>query len=173
MKLPKFSGKYSEYKQFIGILEQLVDSDNSLSNIEQLNPLLACLSDEALRTIKALQILDANYKKALASLKRVYDYLYLIFIETLAQLFEIPSITKPSASALRLIIDTASVIFDSLMSLGDGKDIVNAVIIHIVLSKVDPYTKYKYEEQLNYDELIKWSDCVKVLDRRYQHVSLG
>jgi len=172
MKLPKFSGKYSEYKQFIGILEQLVDSDNSLSNIEQLNPLLACLS-EALRTIKALQILDANYKKALASLKRVYDYLYLIFIETLAQLFEIPSITKPSASALRLIIDTASVIFDSLMSLGDGKDIVNAVIIHIVLSKVDPYTKYKYEEQLNYDELIKWSDCVKVLDRRYQHVSLG
>jgi len=172
MKLPKFSGKYSEYKQFIGILEQLVDSDNSLSNIEQLNPLLACLSD-ALKTIKALQILDANYKKALASLKRVYDYLYLIFIETLAQLFEIPSITKPSASALRLIIDTASVIFDSLMSLGDGKDIVNAVIIHIVLSKVDPYTKYKYEEQLNYDELIKWSDCVKVLDRRYQHVSLG
>jgi len=56
------------------------------------------------------------------------------------------------------------------MSLGDEKDIVNAVIIHIVLSKVDPYTKSKYEEQLNY-KLPKWSDCVKVLDRRYQHVS--
>jgi len=53
----------------------------------------------------------------------------------------------------------------------DEKDIVNAVIIHIVLSKVDPYTKSQYEEQLNYDELLKWSDCVKVLDRRYQHVS--
>jgi len=53
------------------------------------------------------------------------------------------------------------------MSLGDEKDIVNAGIIHIV----DPYTKSKYEEQLNYDELPKWSDCVKALDRRYQHVS--
>jgi len=120
--------------------------------------------------IKAIQVSDANYIKALASLKRVYDNKCLIFFETLAQLFEIASITKP-ASALRLIIDTVSAIFDSLMSLGDEKDIVNAVIILIVLSKVDPYTKSKYEEQLNYDELPKWSDCVKLLDRQYQHVS--
>jgi len=48
IKLPKFSGKHSEYKQFIGIFEQLVDSDNLLSNIEKFNNLLACLSDEAL-----------------------------------------------------------------------------------------------------------------------------
>jgi len=102
MKLPKFSGKHSEYKQFIGIFEQLVDSDNSLSYIEKFNHLLACPSVEALGTIKALQVSDANYKKALASLKRVYDNKCLIFFETLAQLFEIPSITKPSASALRL-----------------------------------------------------------------------
>jgi len=37
IKLQKFSGKHSEYKQFIGIFVQLVDSDSSLSNIEKFN----------------------------------------------------------------------------------------------------------------------------------------
>ncbi|XP_041451993.1 uncharacterized protein LOC121405381 [Drosophila obscura] len=100
LKLPKFSGKHADYKQFISLFESLVDSDPSLSNIEKFNHLISCFSDEALGTVKAFQMSDANYPEALESLKRVYDNKCLIFFETLAQLFDIPAVTKPSASAL-------------------------------------------------------------------------
>lgn len=98
----------------------------------------------------------ANYPKALASLHRVYDNKCLIFFDTLAQLFDIPPVSKPSAS-LRSIIDKVSAIFESLLSLGNEKDVANAMIIHLVLSKVDYIRKSKYEEQLDYDVLPKWS----------------
>ncbi|XP_041451933.1 uncharacterized protein LOC121405335 [Drosophila obscura] len=56
LKLPKFSGKHADYKQFISLFESLVDSDPSLSNIEKFNHLISCLSDEALGTVKAFQM---------------------------------------------------------------------------------------------------------------------
>ncbi|KAI8115028.1 hypothetical protein CVS40_12704 [Lucilia cuprina] len=55
MKLTKFSGKYSEYKNFITLFESLVDHDMSLTEIEKFNYLILCLSDEAIGTVKAYQ----------------------------------------------------------------------------------------------------------------------
>lgn len=94
-----------------------------------------------------------------ASLKSVYDNKCLIFFDTVSQLFDIPSMTKPSTSSLRSIIDTVSAIFASLSSLGNDKDIANAMIIHMVMAKVDHITKSRFEEQLDYDTLPSWEDC--------------
>ncbi|XP_065368751.1 uncharacterized protein LOC135961183 [Calliphora vicina] len=171
MKLPKFSGKYSEYKNFISLFESLVDHDMSLTDIEKFNHLISCLSDEALGTVKAFQVTEQNYSKALASLKRVYDNPCLIFYDNIRQLFHLQEITKPSSSALRSMIDTVSAIYDSLLSIGDDKAITNAIIIHLVMTKVDPITRTKWEEQLNYEKLPLWSDCEEALNRRYQHIS--
>ncbi|KAH8338213.1 hypothetical protein KR067_007314, partial [Drosophila pandora] len=41
---------------------------------------------------------------------------------------------------------------------------------HLVLSRVDPVTKQKWEESLDYEELPLWSDFEKILNRRYQHL---
>lgn len=53
--------------------------------------------------------------------------------------------TKASPGGLRSIIDTVSAIYSSLAT---DKDIANAMIIHIVMSKVEQTTKSRYEEQL-------------------------
>ncbi|XP_046803809.1 uncharacterized protein LOC124419233 [Lucilia cuprina] len=171
MKLPKFSGKYSEYKNFISLFESLVDHDMSLTEIEKFNHFISCLSDEAVGTVKAYQITEQNYSKALASLKRVYDIPCLIFFDNIRQLFHLPEITKPSSSALRSMIDTVSAVYDSLLSIGDDKAIASAMIIHMVMTKVDPVTRSKWEEQLNYDMLPMWSDCEEALNKRYTHIS--
>lgn len=171
MKLPKFSGKYSEYKNFIGLFENLVDNDSSLTDLEKFNHLISCLSDEALGTVKAYQVTEQNYSKAMASLKRVYDNPCLIFFENISKLFDLPEISKPSSSALRSMIDTVSAIYDSLLSIGDDKSITNAIIIHLVMAKVDPITRSKWEEQLDYEKLPLWSDCESALNKRFQHIS--
>ncbi|KAI8129104.1 hypothetical protein CVS40_0912 [Lucilia cuprina] len=144
MKLPKFSGKYSEYKNFISLFESLVDHDMSLTEIEKFNHLISCLSDEALGTVKAYQITEQNYSKALATLRSVIK---------------------------SLVVDTVSAVYDSLLSIGDDKAISNAMIIQMVMTKVDPVTRSKWEEQLNYDMLPMWSDCEEALNRRYTHIS--
>ncbi|XP_037819937.1 uncharacterized protein LOC119609284 [Lucilia sericata] len=171
MKLPKFSGKYSDYRNFMSLFENLVHNDPMLTDIEKFNHLISCLSEEALGTVKAFQISEENYPKALASLKKVYDNECLIFFDNISKLFDLSEITKPSASALRSMIDTVSAIYDSLLSIGDDKKITNAILIHLVMSKVDPVTKSKWEEQLDFEKLPLWPDCEAALNKRYQHIA--
>ena len=71
LSLPKFSGKYSEYKNFISLFDTLVHNDDSIPTIEKFTHLISCLSGEALGTVRAFQIIEDNYKKAKASLKNV------------------------------------------------------------------------------------------------------
>ncbi|XP_065368955.1 uncharacterized protein LOC135961383 [Calliphora vicina] len=171
MRLPKFSGKYSDYKNFMSLFENLVHNDHTLTDIEKFNHLISCLTDEALGTVKAFQVTEENYPKALASLKKVYDNDCLIFLKNISKLFDLPEISNPSAPALRNMIDTVSAIYDSLLSIGDDKKISNAILIHLVMSKVDPVTKSKWEEQLDFEKLPLWSDCEAMLNKRYQHIS--
>ncbi|XP_054746940.1 uncharacterized protein LOC129252836 [Anastrepha obliqua] len=171
MSLPKFKGEYSEFKNFMSLFESLVHNDPTIPEIEKFNHLVNCLSGEALGTVKAFQMSDENYSKALASLKKVYDNKCLIFFDTISKLFELPTIPKPSALSLRTMIDTVSAVYDSLLSLGDEKNITNAIIIHLVMSKVDTVTRSKWEEQLDYDKLPLWRECEAALNKRYQHLS--
>lgn len=170
LKLPKFSGKYSEYKNFMSLFQNLVDDDTTLTDIQKFNHLISCLSNEALGTIQAFQVTEENYPKALASLKKVYDNPCLLFSDNISKLFELPEMSRPSASALRSMTDTVSAIYDSLLSIGDDKRIANAMIIHLVMKKVDPTTRSKWEDQLDFEELPLWSDCESILNRRYQHL---
>ncbi|XP_036347924.1 uncharacterized protein LOC118757306, partial [Rhagoletis pomonella] len=156
MSLPKFRGQYSEFKNFMSLFESLVHNNPALSDIEKFTHLVSCLSGEALGTVKAFQKTEENYPKALASLKKVYDNKCLIFSNTVAKLFELPKIQKASSLSLRSMIDTVSAVYDSLLSLGDDKNISNAMLIHFVMSKVDPTTQSKWEEQLDYDKLPLW-----------------
>ncbi|XP_053968541.1 uncharacterized protein LOC128869972 [Anastrepha ludens] len=171
MSLPTFKGEYSEFKNFMSLLESLVHNDPTIPDIEKFNHLVSCLSGEALGTVKSFQMSKENYPKALASLRKVYDNKCLIFFNIVSKLFELSNIQRPSASSLRSMIDTVSAVYDSLLSLGDDKLISNAMLIHIVMSKVDPTTRSKWEEQLDYDKLPLWAECEAMLNKRYQHLS--
>ncbi|XP_053968739.1 uncharacterized protein LOC128870170 [Anastrepha ludens] len=171
MSLPTFKGEYSEFKNFMSLFESFVHNDPTIPDIEKFNHLVSCLSGEALGTVKSFQMSEENYPKALASLRKVYDNKCLIFFNTVSKLFELSKIQRPSASPLRSMIDTVSAVYDSLLSLGDDKLISNAMLIHIVMSKVNPTTRSKWEEQLDYDKLPLWAECEAMLNKRYQHLS--
>ncbi|XP_037930413.1 uncharacterized protein LOC119665183, partial [Teleopsis dalmanni] len=69
LKLPTFSGKYSEYKNFINSFVQIIDREACLTNIEKFNHLRNCLTGQALETVQAFPICNENYPKALERLK--------------------------------------------------------------------------------------------------------
>ncbi|XP_044315249.1 uncharacterized protein LOC123037657 [Drosophila rhopaloa] len=82
----------------------------------------------------------------------------------------VPKISQPSATALRNLIDTVTALYDSLLSIGDDKRITNAILIHLVMGKVDAGSKRKWEEQLDYTSLHLRSECESALNKRYQHM---
>lgn len=129
LHLPNFDGKYASYKNFISTFRQLVHNDSSLSDIERFNHLLHCVSGQALDTIRAFEVTGENYNKAIKRLDERYNNKTLIFLEHISNIYELPSMEKPSAMQLRALIDNASAVYASLKSLGDEKDICNAMLI--------------------------------------------
>ncbi|XP_037959088.1 uncharacterized protein LOC119688482 [Teleopsis dalmanni] len=75
--------------------------------------------------------------------------------------------TKGDSITLRHIVDTVSALFGSLLSLGSEAD-MNAIIIHLVLSKVDNETKIFYDSQQDFESLPSWESCYALLSRRCQ-----
>ncbi|XP_017470099.1 PREDICTED: uncharacterized protein LOC108361847 [Rhagoletis zephyria] len=145
LKLPSFSGKYSEYTNFITSFKQIIDREYSLSNIEKFNHLRNCLQGPALETIDAFSVSNENYTKALDRLKVRYDNATLIFLENICSLFELSSVSKSNGAQLRSLIDKASALYGSLLSLGTEGQISQAMLIYLVLQKADEETNRKWK----------------------------
>lgn len=168
LKLPKFDGKYAEYERFITSFNNMVDENPTISNIEKFNYLLNCLSGPALAVVEPFQVTEDNYPKALERLKDRYDNKVLIFLEHISALFSIPNMSKGDSESLRKIIDTVSAIRGSLLSIGSEMDVLNGVLIHIVLTKLDSDTKLNYDEKQDFKSLPSWDSFYELLSNRSQ-----
>ncbi|XP_073841445.1 uncharacterized protein [Musca autumnalis] len=156
LKLPNFYGKYSEYQRFITAFNNIVHENPSISIIEKFNYLLNCLSGPALAVVEPFQVSEENYEKALQRLRERYDNKVLIFLEHIESLFNVPQMKKGESVSLRHLIDTVSAVRGSLLSLGSEADVMNSILVHMVLSKVDSDTKEKYDEKQEFKSLPSW-----------------
>ncbi|XP_073814286.1 uncharacterized protein isoform X1 [Musca autumnalis] len=168
LKLPNFDGKYSEYKRFITAFNNMVHENQSISIIEKFNYLLNCLSGPALAVVEPYQVCEDNYEKALQRLQERYDNKVLIFLEHIESLFNVPKMQTSDSVSLRHIIDTVSAVRGSLLSLGSEADVMNAILVHMVLTKVDNETKDNYDEKQDFKSLPSWDLCYELLSRRCQ-----
>ncbi|XP_073820368.1 uncharacterized protein [Musca autumnalis] len=168
LKLPNFDGKYSEYQRFITAFYNIVHENPSISIIEKFNYLLNCLLGPALAVVEPYQVCEENYEKALQRLQERYDNKVLIFLEHIESLFNVPQMKKSDSVSLRHLIDTVSAVRGSLLSLGSEADVMNAILVHLVLSKVDNETKDNYDEKQDFKSLPSWDLCYELLSRRCQ-----
>ncbi|XP_073838259.1 uncharacterized protein isoform X2 [Musca autumnalis] len=168
LKLPNFDGKYCEYQRFITAFYNMVHDNPTISVIEKFNYLLNCLSGPALAVVEPYQVCEDNYEKALERLQERYDNKVLIFLEHIESLFNVPQMQKSDSVSLRHLIDTVSAVRGSLLSLGSEADVMNAILVHLVLSKVDNETKYNYDEKQDFKSLPSWDLCYELLSRRCQ-----
>ncbi|XP_067641701.1 uncharacterized protein [Eurosta solidaginis] len=168
LKLPKFDGKYTEYSRFIHTFESLVHADSSLSQIDKFNYLLDCLSGAARAVIEPFDVTEANYQRALQRLKERFDNKTLIFIEHIKILHTLPSMNKGDHIALRSLIDNVASIKGALLSIGSEKDIMEALLIDIILTRLDADSKKAYDERQEFKELPSFEKCYTNLSHRCQ-----
>lgn len=149
--IPPFSGKYSEYKPFIGLFNSLIHNNDNLDNIQKLYYLRGFLRGEASDLIKNLPLLDSSYEESLQIIKARYDNEFLIKSEHINMLLDIQTITRSSAVVLRQFLTKITQNLASLKNL--GVNIENCpVILTILLRKLDILCSREYQIMCSHEK---------------------
>ncbi|XP_057659301.1 uncharacterized protein LOC130895773 [Diorhabda carinulata] len=103
ISLPKFKGQTSEWPSFIQLFENLIISNNSLTNIKKLLYLKASLSNEPLQLIDDLELCDDNFQIAIDTLKQRYDDQSVLLYNLIDQIYQQKPVSKTCPTLLREI----------------------------------------------------------------------
>lgn len=73
IKLPKFSGDFKMFATFIDLYNALVHNDQALTDIENINYLVAFLEGPPLAVVRTLAMTHNNYQLAYNSFVEIYS----------------------------------------------------------------------------------------------------
>ena len=146
--LPNFDGSFKDWPPFRDTFESLIHDNPRLSRIQKFHYLNSALTGDAARIIRSLGVSDSNYELAWNSLTNRYeDSSSLIHYHT-KSLFDLSSITKSSYVSLRQLIDDTNNHLLALKALDEQTDTWDTMIIHLLTTKLDQYSKRQWEKYL-------------------------
>lgn len=119
LQLEKFDGKSEHFTAFYEAFQSLVHNNSKLDNVARFLYLRSCLSQDALRVIKSLEVTSANYQVAWDLLKRRYLNANLMIHNHIKNICEFPKIAKESASSLLQLLDNVQNHVRALIALGE------------------------------------------------------
>lgn len=146
--MPQFDGSFNEWLPFRDTFKSLIHENQKLSNIQKFHYLNSSLKGDAARVIQSLGVSDSNYLIAWNNICQRYEDSYsLIYYHTHA-LFELSKMSKASYSSLRQLIDDTNNHLLALKSLGEETEKWDVMMVHLLTSKLDSYTKREWEKFL-------------------------
>lgn len=148
IELPSFNGEPSDWITFRDTFNSLIDENANLSNIQKLHYLKACLKGEAINVISTVENTSDNYDLAWNLLKERYDNKRIIVQRHIKNLFDLPTISRESASSIRSILDNFQTNLRSLKNLKENTDQWDSLLIHLIVSKLDRQSHKEWEKTL-------------------------
>ncbi|KAI5635719.1 putative peptidase (DUF1758) domain-containing protein [Phthorimaea operculella] len=167
--IPVFTGKFTEYKAFIGLFDSLVHQDTKLSDIQKLYYLRNFLKNEPYDLICNLPLVDSSYKESLTILKERYDNKYVIISEHVNKLLDLQPITKSTASSIRSFVCTIKQQLGALRNLTPDTDKWDQILICILTRKLDAFSNRDYQ----FSRDVKKEPSVKELIEFLEKKALG
>ena len=117
LKLPTFSGAYKEWLTFYDTFNNLVHTDERLTECQKFHYLKSCLTGEALRAVESLAVSNANYNAAYAILETRFKNERLIVQDHVYSILNFRLISKASDANLRQLLDNLTINLEALRSL--------------------------------------------------------
>ena len=162
--LPIFSGKIEEYCSFKSQFLNLIDQNSSLSDVDKLHYLRGALRDEA-----KVQTLEDTYTSLFEALDKRYDNKRLIIDIHIKSLLNFEPIKHESEKDLRNLTDCIKINLRALSVLKLERDALsNAILLNMLLSKLDKDTRKMYEASLTNNEVPDFDEFIAFLERRAQ-----
>ncbi|KAJ0179564.1 hypothetical protein K1T71_005276 [Dendrolimus kikuchii] len=174
IELPSFSGKYNEWQTFYDMFSSVIHQNASLPSVQKLHYLKSCLSGEPEQLIRNFSTTDANYNEAWEQLLKRYNNKKYNCNSIMQTLFSLKPIQVESATALKTLLDTTSSCLKSLNNIGVKTDTWDAIIVYMVVSKLDQETHKQWEYQISVmsEELPTWTQLAEFLDMRFRSLEM-
>lgn len=148
ISLPTFSGCYREWMHFKDLFTSLIDDNQELSDIEKHHYLRTSLTGEADQLLRHFDITAANYRKAFDTLKQRYSNKRIIVNNLLNRFLNQKKITVESSSSLKELLDASRECLNSLQNLEINTKDWDPIVVHVMVSKLDPETHKCWEQSL-------------------------
>ncbi|XP_071042257.1 uncharacterized protein [Parasteatoda tepidariorum] len=163
--LPKFSGKCEEWSTFKLQFNNVITSNNQLTNAQKLHYLNSALIGEA----KNLITLDDTFTSLYTALEERYENKRLIVESHVKSILDIEKLSHESAKDLRNLIDCVKKNIRALTILEYNRnDLSDIFILNIVLQKLDRETRRQYELNISSNDVPKLDDLFSFLEKRAQ-----
>ncbi|XP_055714374.1 uncharacterized protein LOC129808613 [Phlebotomus papatasi] len=163
IKLPKFSGSYTEWPTFKNLFLSTVDSKPRLSKAEKMHYLRTSTQGEALGLFNQLPLTEENYAIAWNRLVNRYDDKMIIFRSYMESFLNQEQITKPDVTALRKLQSATSQALEAIDALGVSER--DPWLIHLTLRHLDRQTQTLWSEKKP-EGIPTWTDFDNFLNTR-------
>lgn len=177
VKLPRielipFSGKYEDWTSFKDLYTSLIHNNNSISDVQKLHYLKTNVQGDAESLLKSITVTEANYKEAWKKLTERYDHKRFIVDSLLKSFFNQHKITSENHKDIKQLIDKSSEIIQSLKIQGIPVGHWDAILIHVIVSKLDPETHKEWGLKQKKDDLPKYKELEEFLRLRWQSLEM-
>lgn len=145
VKLPNFSGNYTEWIEFRDAFTSMIHDNTSISEIDKFYYLRSSLGGDASTIIDSLKSSNSNYALAWQLLSERFENTRLMIYNHMSAIFEQKSIREDSHKDLRKLLDDTTAHLRNLKILGEPIEHWDTILIHIITSKFDKITMRDWE----------------------------
>lgn len=170
--LPRFSGDYNEWMSYRDLFLSLVHNNDTIPAVEKHHHLKASLHGEAEQLLKHFATTEANYPKAWRTLEDRYNNKRMIVNHILNRLLNQKKLNGENAKGVKELLDTTQECLNSLENLKIDVSSWDAIIIHIVVGKLDLESHKLWEQSLTGTELPTFHDLAKHLESRFRTMEM-
>lgn len=164
--IPQFSGDFSQWKSFRDLFLRAIGDRRDLSGAHKLHYLKSFVTGEAAQLVRSYGVTDGNYRIAWGVLDGRYNNNRLLLNAYMKRLFEQPAVQHESASLLRQLIDTTTECTQALAALDLPTEHWDAVMVYIVVQRLDPDSHKQWEISLTENDLPTYAQLTTFMERR-------
>lgn len=168
INLPRFNGAFDQWITFRDVFLSVIHDNNKLTNVQKFHYLKSSLQGDASQIIQSLELSSDNYENAWKLLVERFENKRLIVQGHVKALFELLPVQKESSVKLRQLCDGVLKHTRALNSLIKPENTLNAIIIHLITSKLDSLTHREWESKNNSDQLSSLEDMTSFLSQKCQ-----
>ncbi|KAM8718574.1 hypothetical protein ACLKA7_001304 [Drosophila subpalustris] len=154
--VPEFSGKYTDWTSWFNTFTTLIGTDAELDDLSKLMHLRSALGAVPLGVIDCLELSGVNYHRSLRLLQDRYENKAIIAQSHINELFSLKSLKQADSEAIRVLVDGVNSKLVALKSLGSDQEIFEALVFHLICSKLDDETLDKWESEWDNTKLASW-----------------
>ncbi|KAM8718573.1 hypothetical protein ACLKA7_001303 [Drosophila subpalustris] len=154
--VPEFSGKYTDWTSWFNTFTTLIGTDAELDDLSKLMHLRSALGAVPLGVIDCLELSGVNYHRSLRLLQDRYENKAIIAQSHINELISLKSLKQADSEAIRVLVDGVNSKLVALKSLGSDQEIFEALVFHLICSKLDDETLDKWESEWDNTKLASW-----------------